>query len=82
MMHDAIRGDVLEMYYQANQADATPAALQEVRQSLNEHSKTLRERVASTAEAFVQRAQQTAHTADALLSVVTRLDGEVAHFQV
>jgi len=49
MMHDAIRGDVLEMYYQANQADATPAALQEVRQSLNEHSKTLRERVASTA---------------------------------
>ena len=40
------------------------------------------ERVASTAEAFVQRAQQSAHTADALLSVVTRLDGEVAHFQV
>ncbi|MEN9984741.1 MAG: hypothetical protein RI925_243 [Pseudomonadota bacterium] len=49
MMHDAIRGDVLEMYYQANQPDATPAALQEVRQSLSEHSKTLRERVASTA---------------------------------
>ena len=40
------------------------------------------ERVASTAEAFVQRAQQSAHTADELLSVVTRLDGEVAHFQV
>ena len=49
MMHDAIRGDVLEMYYQASQPDATPATLQEVRTSLSEHSKTLRERVASTA---------------------------------
>ena len=27
MMHDAVRGDVLEMYYQASQANTTPATL-------------------------------------------------------
>ena len=46
MMHDAIRGDVLEMYYQASQANTTPAALDEVRKSFAEHAKDLREHVA------------------------------------
>ena len=46
MMHDAVRGDVLEMYYQASQANTTPATLDEVRKSFAEHAKDLREHVA------------------------------------
>ena len=46
MMHDAVRGDLLEMYYQASQANTTPATLDEVRKSFAEHAKDLREHVA------------------------------------
>ena len=46
MMHDAVRGDVLEMYYQASQANTTPATLDKVRKSFAEHAKDLREHVA------------------------------------
>ena len=40
------------------------------------------ERVASTAEQFGAAARGSAHTATALLGVVTRLDREVAHFRL
>ena len=45
MMHDAVRGDVLEMYYRANQANASPQALDAVRKMFAEHAKELREHI-------------------------------------
>lgn len=71
MMHDAVRGDVLEMYYQASQANTTPATLDEVRKSFAEHAKDLREHVAKN-DALPLSSQERRELAAHPVKLITR----------